>query len=204
MTEPRFASGVQGLLPVIVQDATSGQTLMLAWTNQEALDRTLATGEMHYWSRSRGRLWRKGEESGNVQRLHALVLDCDGDAFLAQVHQTGVACHTGQASCFHNAVRGEATAPFLAALWRTIESRRQARPEASYTARLLADENLRLKKVAEEAAEVVMAAKVGDRDAAVREFADLFYHALVAMAALGVRPADVEAELARRRRPPQP
>lgn len=195
--EPDWDKG-RGLLPCIVQEARSLEVLMLAYVSPEALERTRATGQMHYFSRERQRLWRKGEESGHVQRLRALSLDCDRDALLALVEQQGPACHTGNATCFHNPIEGQA--PALLELWRTIEARRAARPEGSYTARLLADEGLRLKKVVEEAAEVAMACKAGDREHAVREFADLAYHALVAMAAIGVGPGDVAEELARRAR----
>ena len=157
----------QGLVPVVVQDARSLDVLMLAWVSPEALERTRATGEAHYFSRSRQRLWRKGEESGHVQRVRSVGLDCDGDALLYQVEQRGPACHTGAATCFHHPVQGEP--PALQALWATIEARRAAPREGSYTSRLFADENLRLKKVAEEAAEAIMACKAGDRDHAVRE-----------------------------------
>jgi phosphoribosyl-ATP pyrophosphohydrolase/phosphoribosyl-AMP cyclohydrolase len=195
---PDFAKG-QGLLPVVVQDATSLEVLMLAWMNQEALEATRNTRQMHYFSRSRNRLWRKGEESGHVQLLRALALDCDGDAFLAQVKQEGVACHTGKPTCFHHGLEGHA--PALGQLWRTIQERQASPSKESYTSKLLADENLRLKKIAEEAGEVIMACKGRDREQAVREFADLAYHSLVAMAAMGIGPGDVAEELARRHKP---
>lgn len=197
--EADFAKG-SGLVPVVVQESGSGRVLMLAYMDREAFDRTLSTGEMHYRSRSREKLWRKGEESGNVQRLHTLTLDCDGDALLAEVHQTGNACHTGKESCFHNAVRGEHAGPFLAELWSTILARLKEKPAGSYTASLLQDETKRLKKIAEEAGEVILAAKSGKREEAIHEFADLLYHALVAMAAMGITPEDVQAELRKRRR----
>lgn len=189
----------QGLLPVVVQDRTSLQVLMLAYMDREAFEATRRTGEVHFHSRSRGRLWRKGEESGHWQHLQALSLDCDGDALLAQVAQEGAACHTGQATCFHHPLQGDA--PALQQLWATIQARRASPSTTSYTARLLADENLRLKKIAEEAGEVIMACKSQDRAQAVREFADLAYHSLVAMAAMGIGPGEVAAELARRHKP---
>lgn len=189
----------QGLLPVVVQDARSLEVLMLAYMSPEALDATRRTGEMHYFSRSRRRLWRKGEESGHGQGLKALSLDCDGDAFLAQVEQAGPACHTGKATCFHNPLQG--TAPALQELWATIQQRKASPSKESYTAKLLGDENLRLKKLAEEASEVIMACKAKDKAQAVYEFADLAYHALVAMAAMGIGPGDVAEELARRAKP---
>jgi phosphoribosyl-AMP cyclohydrolase / phosphoribosyl-ATP pyrophosphohydrolase len=194
--EPDWAK--QPLLPVVVQDARSLDVLTLAYVNPEALEATLRTGEMHFWSRSRGRLWRKGEESGHVQRLRALALDCDGDAFLAQVEPAGPACHTGEATCFHHPQHGQLGAGAFAALWVAIEARKGGAPEGSYTAKLLADENLRLKKLAEEAGEVIMACKDKDKAKATAEFADLQYHMLVAMAAMGIGPGDVAAELARR------
>jgi phosphoribosyl-ATP pyrophosphohydrolase/phosphoribosyl-AMP cyclohydrolase len=195
---PDFAKG-QGLLPVVVQDASTLEVLMLAYMSPEALAATQAKGQMHYWSRSRGKLWRKGEESGHTQALRSLSLDCDGDALLAQVDQSGAACHTGKATCFHHPIQGQGSA--LAELWATIEARKATKPEGSYTAKLLADENLRLKKIAEEAGEVIMACKSHDREQAVREFADLQYHTWVAMAAMGIAPGDVARELASRSRP---
>jgi phosphoribosyl-ATP pyrophosphohydrolase/phosphoribosyl-AMP cyclohydrolase len=187
---------MNGLLPVVCQDARTLEVLMLAYMDREALARTRATGEMHFFSRSRGRLWRKGEESGNWQHLKALTLDCDGDALLAQVVQEGPVCHTGQATCFHHALEG--AAPALRRLWATIEDRKAHPKDGSHTSRLLADENLRLKKIAEEAGEVIMACKGRDRAQAVREFADLQYHMLVAMASMDIAPGDVAEELARR------
>lgn len=187
-----------GTVAVVAQDATTGQVLMVAAADREALERTLATGEMHYRSRSRG-LWHKGATSGNVQRVVALLPDCDGDAVLARVHPAGPACHTGASTCF-----GEVPADEMAALDRTIAQRAAALVEGatadtpSYTARLLGDRNLRLKKVGEEAAELVTACADGDRARATEEAADLLYHALVALRATGGSLDDVRAELARR------
>jgi phosphoribosyl-ATP pyrophosphohydrolase/phosphoribosyl-AMP cyclohydrolase len=190
---------MQGLLPAIAQDADSLEVLMLGYVSPEALERTRRTGQVHYFSRSRGRLWRKGEESGNVQQLRSLSLDCDGDALLLSVRQEGAVCHTGKPTCFHHPLEGSQPSPL--ALWHTIQQRKAGAPKDSYTARLLADENLRLKKIAEEAGEVIMACKGHDRAQAVREFADLQYHVLVAMAAMGIGPGDVAEELARRAKP---
>lgn len=187
---------MQGLLPVVVQDHATRDVLMLGYMDREALERTQATGEMHFFSRSRDRLWRKGEESGNWQHLQALALDCDGDALLAQVAQEGNVCHTGEATCFHHPRIGQP--PAMQQLWATIEQRRASPGKDSYTAKLLADENLRLKKIAEEAGEVIMACKGRDRAQAIAEFADLQYHMWVAMAAMGIAPGDVAAELGRR------
>lgn len=193
---------MDGLIPVIVQDAATRDVLTLAYMNEEALQKTRSTGQMHYWSRSRNRLWRKGEESGNVQRLRSLSLDCDGDAFLVQVEQTGVACHTGQATCFHNPLDGHS--PAMAKLWATILDRKANPKEGSYTNSLLDDQNKRLKKIAEEAAEVIMACVQGDREHAIREFTDLQYMAWVAMAAMDISPGDIAAEVARRAKPGNP
>jgi phosphoribosyl-AMP cyclohydrolase / phosphoribosyl-ATP pyrophosphohydrolase len=183
-----------GLVTVVAQDAATGVVLMVAHADREALERT---GEMHYRSRARG-LWHKGATSGNRQRVVSLTADCDGDAVLARVEPAGPACHAGTVSCFGD----EALAPdALSALDATIASRQCQSPdqsEASYTRRLLGDRNLRLKKIGEEAAEFVTACADGDRTRAVEEAADLMYHALVALRALGGSLADVRAELRRR------
>ena len=187
-----------GTVTVVAQDATTGQVLMVAAADREALERTLATGEMHYRSRSRG-LWHKGASSGNVQRVVSLVADCDGDAVLARVKRAGPACHTGATTCF-----GESAADELSTLDETIAQRAaalaadQASVSSSYTARLLGDRNLRLKKVGEEAAELVTACADGDRARAAAETADLIYHALVALRATGGTLDEVRAVLAER------
>ena len=183
-----------GAVTVVTQDARTGAVLMVAHADREALDRTLASGEMHYRSRSRG-LWHKGETSGNTQRVVSLRADCDGDAVLALVEPAGPACHTGTATCF-----GDATprSP-LQALDQTILDRSLANePLTSYTRRLLDDRNFRLKKLGEECAELVIACADGDRDRAVSEAADLYYHMMVALRALGAGLADVEHCLAER------
>jgi phosphoribosyl-ATP pyrophosphohydrolase/phosphoribosyl-AMP cyclohydrolase len=186
-----------GMVTVVAQDAATGAVLMIAATDREALEHTLATGEMHYHSRTRG-LWHKGATSGNVQRVVSLTADCDGDAVLARVVPAGPACHTGAASCFGDV----ALAPdALSALDATIGARSAAAatPDApSYTRRLLGDRNLRLKKLGEEAAELVTACADGDVGRAREEAADLFYHALVALRAVGGTLADVRAVLAAR------
>jgi len=168
------------LLPVVVQDADDGSVLMLAWANAEALEATERSGEAHFWSRSRDRLWRKGETSGNVMRLVALAADCDGDAILYRVRPAGPACHTGTRTCF-----SEAVAPgVIPELARTIEERRTADPGGSYTARLLAGGPRRpAEKVVEEAGEVAGAALAGTDDELAGEAADLVYHLLVVLAA---------------------
>ena len=214
-----FTKG-NGLVTVVAQDARTGAVLMLAHADREALERTLATGEMHYRSRTRG-LWHKGATSGNVQRVVSLAADCDGDAVLARVAPAGPACHTGTTSCFGDPALG---ADVLGALDATIAERatlgtrggsppfahgaaasaeapnHSDAPRPSYTQRLLADRNLRLKKVGEEAAELVVACADGDAPRAAEEAADLVYHTLVALRALGLSLDDVRAALAQRQR----
>ena len=168
-----------GLMPVIVQDADDGTVLMLAWANAEALDATERTGDAHFWSRSRERLWRKGEESGNVMRMVGIAADCDGDAVLYRVRPAGPACHTGTRTCF-----GEIAAPgVLSELAALVSSRRGADPTASYTARLLSGGPRRpAEKVVEEAGEAAAAAMVGTDDELANEAADLLYHLIVLLA----------------------
>jgi phosphoribosyl-ATP pyrophosphohydrolase/phosphoribosyl-AMP cyclohydrolase len=168
-----------GLVTVVAQDASTGQVLMVAFASREALERTLASGEMHYQSRSRG-LWHKGGTSGNTQRVVTLSADCDGDAVLARVIPAGPACHTGAPTCF-----GDIAADTLAELDATIDERADAGGKGSYTARLLADRNLRLKKIGEEASEFVTACADGDTERANEEAADVLYHLLVALHAAG-------------------
>ena len=195
-----------GLVTVVAQDAATGAVLMVAHADREALERTLATGEMHYRSRTRG-LWHKGATSGNVQRVVSLAADCDGDAVLARVAPAGPACHTGAVSCFAQdgasaaAVAGDA----LAALDAVVAARAAAPPtlpvpgaRPSYTQRLLADRNLRLKKLGEEMAELVTACADADAPRAAEEGADVVYHALVALRAVGVSLDDVRRVLAAR------
>jgi phosphoribosyl-ATP pyrophosphohydrolase/phosphoribosyl-AMP cyclohydrolase len=189
-----------GLVTVVAQDADSGVVLMVAHADREALERTLATGEMHYRSRTRG-LWRKGATSGNVQQVVSLHPDCDGDAVLARVRSPGPACHTGSRSCFGaEALAADA----LGALDATISARVAEAPstspdeKSSYTRRLLADRNLRLKKIGEESAELVTACADGDRARAIDEATDVLYHALVALRAVGGTLDDVRAALAAR------
>jgi len=187
-----------GFVTVVTVDARSGAVLMVARANREALEKTIETGEMHYHSRSRG-LWRKGATSGNVQKLVSLLVDCDGDALLARVNPRGPACHTGARSCFgEGAFRAEA----LGELDATISQRAQTSPgpenTPSYTKQLLADRNLRLKKLGEEAAELVTACADGDAGQAAQEGADLFYHALVALRALGLSLDDIRQVLRER------
>lgn len=191
-----FTKG-NGLVTVVTQDAHSGVVLMVAHADREALEHTLRTGEMHYRSRSRG-LWHKGGTSGNVQRVLSLTADCDRDAVLARVLPAGPACHEGTTSCFREeALRAEV----FGALDATIAAR-QAAPategKPSYTQKLLNDRNLRLKKLGEEAVELATACVDGDRARAAEEVADLVYHALVALRAVGGSVDDVRAVLASR------
>lgn len=182
-----------GLVTVVAQHAVTGAVLMVAHADREALELTLATGDMHYRSRARG-LWHKGATSGNTQRVVSLHADCDADAVLARVVPAGPACHTGEPTCF-----GAPRVGALAALDATIAAR-AAMSDAgtSYTAHLLSDRNKRLKKLGEEAAELAVACADGDRGRAVSEAADLVYHSLVALRALGGSLADLQEELARR------
>jgi phosphoribosyl-ATP pyrophosphohydrolase/phosphoribosyl-AMP cyclohydrolase len=188
----------QGLAPAIVQDALSGEVLMLAWMNEESLSRTLATGKATFWSRSRKELWEKGSTSGNTQSIKSVSLDCDRDAILVKVDPAGPACHTGARSCFFEKVLDGAPTPgeTLGALERTLRDRKANPPEGSYTAKLYADDNLRHKKIGEEATEVVIAS-IKDENVA-SEAADLLYHLLVLLQAHGLGLADV-AEVLRSR-----
>lgn len=178
-----------GLLPCIVQDARTGAVLMLAWMNAEAMARTMQTGETWFWSRSRGALWHKGETSGHTQRLVGMRVDCDGDAILAQVVPNGPACHTGQRSCFYRSPEGQEqiSGPVLSRLETTIGERRRTMPEKSYTAALLRGGLEAIgAKVAEEAEEVVRAARDETPERVAEEAADVVYHLLVLLAARGV------------------
>jgi phosphoribosyl-ATP pyrophosphohydrolase/phosphoribosyl-AMP cyclohydrolase len=183
-----------GTVTVVAQDVDDGRVLMVAQADREALAQTLTTGEMWYRSRSRG-LWHKGATSGNRQQLVALWSDCDGDAVLAQVRPTGPACHTGDVSCF-----GAYAPEVFSRLDATIAARAAVEPGSSYTAKLLGDRNLRLKKLGEEAVELATACVDGDAERAAEEGADLVYHAAVALRALGAGLGDVRAVLTGRER----
>jgi phosphoribosyl-ATP pyrophosphohydrolase/phosphoribosyl-AMP cyclohydrolase len=200
----------RGLVPCVVQDAASGEVLTLAWQSREALERTLRSGQATFWSRSRGEIWVKGATSGNTQSVRAARTDCDHDVVLLRVEPRGPACHTGARSCFFEAVAGAPDAPespgeTLARLERVLLERRADAPSGSYTAKLYADENLRHKKVGEEATELVMASLRGDKDAVAEEAADLLYHALVLLQSHGVGLREVADKLrgreGRRRNP---
>lgn len=197
----------QGLIPAVVQEADSGEVLMVAWMDRAAVEQTLATGVTHFWSRSRGAPWRKGETSGHTQHVQAVYGDCDGDVVLVQVHQEGVACHTGQRTCFFNALGADAAtggpgapAGMLERLERTIAARKANPPSGSYVAKLLAaGEGEICRKIGEEATEVITAALGGEGDRRlVEEAADLWFHTLVLLGARGIALREVVEELARR------
>ena len=176
----------RGLVPCVAQDSESGEVLTLAYANEEALRLTIETGEMHFFSRSRGRIWRKGEESGNVLKLTQLRIDCDGDAIVALVEPTGPACHTGERSCFYRELGDGERAPVaheaLAELERTLRARAAERPEGSYTVKLLDDPKLIGEKVEEEAEEVARAGREESDERVAEEAADLLYHLSVLLA----------------------
>jgi phosphoribosyl-ATP pyrophosphohydrolase/phosphoribosyl-AMP cyclohydrolase len=195
-----LAYDASGLVPVVAQDHRSGDVLMVAWTNAEAIERTLATKQAHFWSRSRQALWRKGETSGNGLRVLEVVADCDRDTLLYVVEPAGPACHTGSRTCFGDS--SPTAAGILEELSRTIASRAKSAPEDSYTARLLAKgQDAVLKKIGEEATEVVIAAKSESDERLAEESADLLYHLLVALHQRGVAVSRVMDVLRQRRRP---
>lgn len=186
------------LVPVVVQDVKNNNVLMLAYVNNEALELTRKTGYMHYWSRSRNAIWKKGETSGNVQKCIELMTDCDGDAMLARVEQTGVACHTGTYSCFSkDPIRQQ---DIIAALWRVFDERKANPSDSSYTCKLFKNRNLLLKKIAEESSEVMIAAKDKSRKELIYEAGDLMYHLMVLLYDEGISMDEIHAELEGRRK----
>ncbi len=190
-----------GLICAIAQDSETGEVLMQAYMNAEALEKTLSTGYAHYYSRSRQKLWKKGEESGHVQKVIAASFDCDRDCLLLQVRQTGAACHTGSRSCFFTPVTESDLGglPFVAELARVVEDRKNNPVEGSYTAYLFSRGVDKIaKKFGEEAVEVVIASKNDDKGELTHELSDLIYHLLVLMQAKGVSIEDVCTELKRR------
>lgn len=198
------------LLPVIVQDSTTLEVLMMAYMNREALELSLTSKIAHYYSRSKQRLWKKGESSGHLQYIERFLLDCDNDTLLIIVHQEGVACHTGRKSCFFTDIEtGESISEpqidtsaaygIIDELYHTILSRKNSDPETSWTAKLLSKgDNTILKKVVEEAGEFSFAIKDGNEDEIIYECADLVYHVLVALGHKNISPDRIKQELARR------
>jgi phosphoribosyl-ATP pyrophosphohydrolase/phosphoribosyl-AMP cyclohydrolase len=198
------------LLPVVVQDVASHEVLMMAYMDKEALELSLSTKIAHYYSRSKKRIWKKGESSGHIQTIHSFHIDCDNDTLLLKVTQKGVACHTGRKSCFFTElesgattceveVNSEAMYGVIDTLYHTIQERKNADPESSWTAKLLSKgDNTILKKVVEEAGEFCFAFKDNDETEIVYEAADLTYHVLVALAVKNISPDRIKQELARR------
>lgn len=201
MEDSEIAFDERGLVPCIVQDWRTGEVLTLAYMNAESLALTRRTGETHFFSRSRQELWHKGASSGHTQAVREIRYDCDGDAVLALVEPSGPACHTGERSCFH---RGQLEPPapheVLPGLDRTIEQRAQAKPEGSYTTKLLEDPGLAQAKVQEEAEEVTRAAREESDARVAEEAADVIYHLLVLLHTRGLSLADAERVLDERRR----
>lgn len=198
------------LLPVIVQDSTTLEVLMMAYMNRESLELSLSTKVAHYFSRSKQRLWKKGESSGHLQHIERFLLDCDNDTLLIMVRQKGVACHTGRKSCFFTDIESGAiisepqidtvsTYGIIDELYHTILSRKNSDPTSSWTAKLLSSgDNAILKKVVEEAGEFAFAVKDNNEDEIIYECADLVYHVLVALGHKNISPDRVKQELARR------
>ena len=191
----------RGLIPAIVQDASTREVLTLAYMNRESLERTIETRETWFWSRSRNELWHKGATSGNTQHVVDLVADCDNDAIVVLVKPAGPACHTGARSCFDLPNEVEDLGGLLAQLYALIESRERERPEGSYTTYLF-DQGIDkiLKKVGEESAETIVAAKNDDPKPLVAEVSDLIYHLIVLLVARGVSLEQIREELAQRRK----
>ena len=197
----------KGLIPAIIQDSSNNEVLMMAYMNEESLNKTLASGYTWFFSRSRQQLWMKGESSGNTQKVEQILYDCDEDTLLIKVKPAGPACHTGNYSCFYRDLQGEeidTSIPFqvniLQELYQIILSRQQEMPEGSYTSYLFQEGiDKILKKVGEESAEVIIAAKNQEKSEVVYETADLIYHLLVMMVEQGVKLADIYKELSSRR-----
>ena len=201
MTPETLTYDERGLIPAIVQEAETGEVLMVAWMDRAAVTRTLETGFTHFWSRSRQAPWRKGETSGHSQHVQGVYADCDADTLLVQVHQDGVACHTGSRSCFFTALQGPgAAANMLDRIERIVAERKASPPPGSYVAGLLAKgEAAVCRKIGEEAVEVITAALGGEGDRrVVEEMADLWFHTLVLLGERSIPLRDVLEELARR------
>lgn len=197
-----------GLVPVIVQDVSTGQVLMLAYANKEAIQKTIDSGKSHFWSRSRDKLWMKGEESGNVQDIKEVYYDCDIDTLLYLVQQTGVACHTGEKTCFYRATKGNKEAPTFGSsdssktldeVYEVIMDRKLNPKDGSYVSGLF-EKGLDkiLKKIGEEAGETIIGAKNEDKKEIIYETADLWFHSMIVLSYFGITPNDIYKELGRR------
>ena len=201
---------MDNLIPVITQDATTNEVLMLAYMNQEALELTIKTNYAHYFSRSKQRIWKKGESSNHLQEIVDILIDCDNDTILLKVNQSGVACHTGRKSCFFTKLETNETISevqinttssygIIDTLYHTIQEKKNDDPSKSYTAKLLqGKQNSMLKKIVEESGEFTFAIKDNDTQEIIYEAADITYHVLVALASKNISPDRVKQELARR------
>ena len=201
---------IDGLIPVITQDATTNEVLMLAYMNKEALELTIKTNFAHYYSRSKQRIWKKGESSNHLQEIVDILIDCDNDTILLKVNQEGVACHTGRKSCFFTNLNINETISdveintanaygIIDTLYHTIQEKKNDDPSKSYTAKLLqGKQNSMLKKIVEESGEFTFAIKDNDEQEIIYEAADITYHVLVALASKNISPDRVKQELARR------
>lgn len=195
----------EGLVPAIAQEYSTGKVLMLAYMNKESLEKTLSTGRAHYFSRSRNKLWLKGETSGNIQEVKAVYYDCDEDAILLSVHQTGTACHTGEESCFFrmfgngNSAKNQKPSDILAELFKTIKNRKIASPDKSYVASLYVKGiDKILDKIKEESSELIDAVKKGEKKEVIHETADLLFHNLVLLSATDIDLQEILDELRKR------
>lgn len=194
----------KGLIPAIIQDYSSGTVLMQGYMNRESLELTIKTGEIWFFSRSRGKLWHKGEISGNVLKVKDIRVDCDGDCLLFKVEPKGPTCHTGEVSCFHLDLEGqdkECRINILKELYLLIKDRKDNPKDGSYTNMLFEKGRERiLKKIGEEAVEVILAAQKNNKDETLWEISDLIYHLLVLIVEMDITPDEIELELAKRRK----